>query len=105
MLNAQCKYAVPGPAYSAAPVETMGERIRSLRQARGLSQVQLAKAVGVTKSAVCQWEDGSTANIKLTNFMALLRALGTDAPFLIWGADRAPDGQTDNYWSKNPGRR
>ncbi len=105
MLNAKCKYAGPGGAYSAALMETMGDRIRSLRQARGLNQFELAKLVGVTKSAVCQWEDGSTANIKLTNFMALLRALGTDAAFLIWGADRAPDGNGDNYWSRRPDKR
>lgn len=70
-----------------------------------MTQVDLAKAVGVTKSAVCQWEDGSTQNIRLTHFMALLRALGTDAPYLIWGSDRSPEGHDDPFWRAKPARR
>lgn len=32
------------------------ERIRRWREAAGLNQTELAKAVGVSPSAVCQWE-------------------------------------------------
>lgn len=104
MLNRAVNHALPGLAYAVPAMETMGEQIRSLRQARGLTQVDLARAVGVTKSAVCQWEDGSTQNIRLAHFMALLRALGTDAPYLIWGADRAPDGDLDSFWRSKRSR-
>lgn len=34
----------------------LSERIRQLRQSRGLQQTQLAALVGVTKSAVSAWE-------------------------------------------------
>lgn len=35
-----------------------GERVKSLRQSRHLTQDQLAKAAGVSRSLVAQWETG-----------------------------------------------
>ena len=35
----------------------LNQRIRLLRQARGLSQVELAKRLGVTKQSVSNWEN------------------------------------------------
>lgn len=69
-------------------METMGDRIRVLRDARGFSQEQLAKLVGVTKSAVSQWESGSTKNIKLQPFLLLLAVLQTDFEYLVYGPGR-----------------
>ena len=89
MLNLGCKYAVPIGAY-AAPMETRGDRIRQLRKARNYSQAELARIVGVTKSAVSQWELGGTFNLKLEPLAKLLRALGTDLPYIVWGDRRAP---------------
>ena len=40
------------PSFYAYPMETMGDRIRLLRGAKGFSQSEVAKRVGVTKSAV-----------------------------------------------------
>lgn len=88
MLNIGVKDAVQVVAYAVALMETMGDRIRQLREARRLTQEQLAKQVGVTKSAVSQWEGGSTKNIKLATFLLLLDILMTDAEFLIWGPER-----------------
>lgn len=39
---------------------TLGEQIRYLRMRKGLKQSELAAALGVRKSAVCQWEKGQT---------------------------------------------
>lgn len=75
----------------------MGERIRQLRVARGLTQEQLAKLSGVTKSAVSQWEDGSTKNLKLQTFLLVLDALGTDANFLIYGENRGTTSASGRY--------
>jgi transcriptional regulator with XRE-family HTH domain len=88
MLNFGVKDAQPIGEYAYSPMETMGDRIRTLREARRLTQEQLGKAVGVSKSAVSQWEDGSTKNIKLVTFLALLEALGTDYEYLVYGAGR-----------------
>ena len=49
------------------------ERLKELRSAKGLSQMQLAEAVGISQSAVAKWELGkteptATAIVKLAAF-------------------------------------
>ena len=80
----------------------MGDRIKQLRKARNLTQEAFAQAVGVTKSAVSQWEDGSTKNLKLETFLKVLDALSTDAEFLIYGPERG--GAAKRAWKARPGR-
>jgi len=70
----------------------MADRVRALRIARGMTQEQFGKLVGVSKSAVSQWEDGSTKNIKLATFLRVVEVLHTDANYLIWGEGRTPAG-------------
>ncbi len=36
------------------------ERLRELRIAKGLSQMQLAQSVGISQSAIAKWELGKT---------------------------------------------
>ena len=88
MLNHAVKHARQKTVYSDG-MEQMGDRIKQLRVARGMTQEQLGAVCGVTKSAVCQWEIGSTANIKLQAFLKLCEALQTDPQYLIWGPQRA----------------
>lgn len=95
MLNRIVKDAVPGVSY-ASSMETMGERLRRLRVARGYTQPEFAKLVGVTKSAVSQWEDDSTKNLKLTTLARVLEILGTDLQYLVWGEHRSPSGHTNS---------
>ena len=38
----------------------IGERIKRIRKARGMSQERVAKALSVTQGAVSQWENGIT---------------------------------------------
>jgi transcriptional regulator with XRE-family HTH domain len=94
MLNFRVKDAGPDVDYAKSAMETMGDRIRVLREARKLTQEQLGKLVGVSKSAVSQWEDGSTKNIKLVTFLALLEALRTDHEYLVYGAGRQASGRS-----------
>ncbi|MFC1521849.1 helix-turn-helix domain-containing protein [Elusimicrobiota bacterium] len=42
------------------PPKTLGERIRYLRLKRGMHQNELAKRLGVCKTAVSQWESNQT---------------------------------------------
>ena len=91
MLNRKVKDAVPKLAY-AQLMETMGERLRRLRVARGYTQPEFAKLVGVTKSAVSQWEADSTKNLKLPTLARVLEVLGTDLQYLVWGENRGPSG-------------
>ncbi|NPV89255.1 MAG: helix-turn-helix domain-containing protein [Firmicutes bacterium] len=50
---------------------TLGERLKQLRKEKGLTQAELAKAVGLSKSAIIQYEN----NKRNPNFNALI-ALG-----------------------------
>ena len=76
----------------ALGMETMGDRIKMLRESKDYSQAQLGSLVGVSKSAVSQWELGQTTNIKLQTFLRLLEVLGTKYEYLVFGANRAPGG-------------
>jgi transcriptional regulator with XRE-family HTH domain len=68
--------------------ETMGQRIRLLRESRGYTQEQLGELVGVSKGAVSQWELGGVANIKLKTFLSLCEVLGTTWNYLVLGPER-----------------
>jgi transcriptional regulator with XRE-family HTH domain len=90
MVNREVNGAPRRKGAAAASEETMGQRIARLRVAFGYTQEQLGEMVGATKSAVSQWETGSSKNIKLATFLRLLDALHTDANYLIWGDKRRP---------------
>jgi DNA-binding XRE family transcriptional regulator len=76
------------PASDNPDVETMGQRIRMCREAQGMTQTDLAKAVGVSRGAVAQWELGIVANIRLQAFLRLCEVLRTTPQYLIFGSDR-----------------
>jgi len=67
---------------------TMAERIKTLREAQGMTQTELAKLVGVSRGGVAQWELGLVQNIRLQAFLKLCDALRTDPQYLIFGTDR-----------------
>lgn len=69
-------------------VQTMGMRIRLLRQAKGFTQSELGVMCGVGKSAVSSWESDDVANIKLQTFLILCEVLGTKYEYLVFGAER-----------------
>jgi DNA-binding transcriptional regulator YiaG len=68
--------------------ESLGTRIRTLREAGGLTQMDLALAIGVTEAAVSAWETGNSLNLKLQTFLHILDVLGVAEPeYLIRGTD------------------
>jgi len=69
---------------TAAPFG-VGTRIKRAREAKGWSQPDLARKVGVSKSAVNQWENGAVQNLKLGNLFAVADALGKDVRELVFG--------------------
>jgi transcriptional regulator with XRE-family HTH domain len=88
------KDAVATRPYDFELMETMGQRIRQLREARGWNQERLAKLTDVTISAVSQWERDETKNVKLESFLTLAEVLGTDPYYLVFGADRGNNHRT-----------
>lgn len=66
----------------------MAQRIKNLRQEKGLTLEQVADVVGVGKSTVRKWETGMIANMKRDKIAALAKALGTTPAYLMgWKED------------------
>jgi transcriptional regulator with XRE-family HTH domain len=66
----------------------LAPRLRQLRQKRGLTQAQLATAVGVSRSAVAQWESGRAGQASL-HLRRLADALGVQVDDLMPGEQHA----------------
>ena len=58
-------------------------RLEELREARGLSQAELARRSGVPQSTISRIEAGETGSITLGNLERLADALGVNAAVLI----------------------
>lgn len=67
----------------------IGDRIRATRQERRITQEELAAAVGVSRSAVAQWETGRSGQVT-GNLARIAQVLGVGVEFLMQGA--APTG-------------
>ena len=63
--------------------EGMAQRIKALRQEKGLTLEQVAEIVGVGKSTVRKWETGLIANMRRDKIADLAKALGTTPAYLM----------------------
>lgn len=68
----------------------MGERIRQARQTAGMTQVELAQAVGVSRSAIAQWETDRSGQVGV-NLARLAVVLSVSPTYLLNGTV-GPDG-------------
>ncbi len=70
--------------------DTISQRIRDARKERGWTQDDLAVAVGVSRSAVAQWETGRSGQLS-ANLSRIASTLGVNVEHLLHGTDkRAP---------------
>ena len=63
---------------------SIGERILELRKQKNISQVQLAKALGISRQAVSKWENDLAAP-DMMNLIHLADLLVTDTEYLTTG--------------------
>ena len=63
-------------------MNTLANRIREAREKVGLSQAEVAKSLNISASAVNQWEQGLSKNIKLEHFFDLAALLQQDPQWL-----------------------
>lgn len=66
---------------------TVGERIKTLRKEKHLTQAQLGEILGVEKSAVAKWENGRTKNLKRETVQAMALYFGVRPSYIIEGED------------------
>jgi transcriptional regulator with XRE-family HTH domain len=72
---------------------SVGHRIRSIRRERGWTQDDLANSVGVSRSAVAQWETDRAGQIR-DNLSRIARVLGVSTEFLLNGSTAPPDARS-----------
>jgi transcriptional regulator with XRE-family HTH domain len=66
----------------------IGLRIRALRREKGMTQDELADHVGVSRSAVAQWETGRTGQIT-GNLSRIAGSLDASVEYLVYGDDKS----------------
>ncbi len=64
-------------------VKIDGNAIRCLREEQGLTQLYVAKVVGVTSDTISRWENNRYPSIKTTNAKRLAEALEVDVEFIL----------------------
>lgn len=67
----------------------VGARIRAARAARGMTQLDLAQAVGVSRSAVAQWETERAGQVS-GNLTRIASVLGVSVAHLLQGEAARP---------------
>ena len=67
---------------------SIGERISELRKQQKISQVQLAKALDVSRQAISKWENDQTAPDTI-NLIRMADILNTDTEYLATGKHAA----------------
>lgn len=72
-------------------METIGDRIRKAREAKGLKQPQLSDAAGVSKGTISMWETGVT-NPRGQNLYNVAKVLGVSSEYLLTGKEPDDDG-------------
>lgn len=70
---------------------TLGERIRQERERRDISQVELARRIGVSKNTMNMSEESKIADPRFSRVLAIAQQLGMSLDTLdTWGSPTAP---------------
>lgn len=65
----------------------IGTRIRNKRLAKGWSQNDLARLVGVARESVSQWETGDTKSLRPENLLRTAKHLNVNVEWLVFGTE------------------
>lgn len=80
------------PLPPAAAAREIGRRVRERRLLLGLTQREVADAVGVSREQVSKWEKGAK-HLSLGSLLLLGPALGVDPGELVRGLPTADGGE------------
>ena len=76
----------------------LGERIAAARILREMSQSALARAVGVTSTAISKLESGETQMLRADHLLRIAAALGADPVALVFGENSAEYDRIAGSW-------
>lgn len=91
MFSSEAHFPINGKAHLTdnqvrfSDMSTLEERFKFARQQAGLSQAELSRAIGISKSAVSQIESGKTRNLKSATLVALERVSGISSQWIVTG--------------------
>ena len=83
---------------------TIGERIRSIRQSKGISQTELANATGIKKQNLYKYENNIITNIPSDRIEAISRHLDV-SPAVIMGWEDSEKMISPEYETPDSGNR
>ena len=63
----------------------LAARIKEARESAGLSKAELAREIGITKSAITRWESGEAKQITYGSLAALSKATGRPVQYFFGG--------------------
>lgn len=66
--------------------EALAARLKTARRARGFTQEQLARELGLSRSAVAQWETSRAGQLR-ENLVRLAAVLGVSVSWLLRGME------------------
>lgn len=78
----------------------IGNRIKTIRRQRDITQEELGNVIGVTKATINKYETGIVANLKRTTIEKLAIALDVSASYLM-GWDESQNVKVDKVQSNN----
>lgn len=78
----------------------IGDRIKTLRMNKDLSQTELAEKIGVSKQTLYKYENSLITNIPSDKIELLARHLGS-SPAVLMGWEPNMDIEEDNIWHPN----
>ncbi len=81
------------------PEEHIGDRVRTVRKRRGLTQRELSRASGVSISLISKLEQGQLDHCRAETAHQLARALRVPTTRLLSGDRPAPDKETADRWA------
>lgn len=70
-------------------METMGERIKRLRQTKGITQEELAQIIGLQRGAIAKYEIGLVENMKQTTIKKMADYFNVNPSYLMCLEDNA----------------
>lgn len=74
----------PSSTRGAGP-QSLADRVRSARRRASISQTELARRIGVSASAVAQWEHPSGTQPSLQSLIRILEITGVSPDWLVMG--------------------
>lgn len=77
---------------------SIGEKIKSARIAKGLTQEELGEILGVQRSAIAKYENGRVVNIKRSTLKKISNVLGIRPSELIYEEiEKNPSGAAERH--------